>query len=201
MRILLLTSLLLLTAFIFIACTDPGLDMASNTADAAKPVSGSVAESYKKLYEAVKSKNTEAIKAQMTTKTQQFAEMVAGKNAKPIEEVFANGFTATTFAETLPPMRDERVNESFGSLEVWNAKDKRWEDLPFIAEDGTWKLAVGDLFAGSFQSPGKGRAQKEAEAANVLNNNSMVPMSNVNVNGNFKSGPRPVTDPKGQPKS
>lgn len=191
MRILFLTSLLLLTAFIFIACTDPDANTASNMADAAKPVSGSVAESYKKLYEAVKSKNTEAIKAQMTIKTQQFAEMVAGKNAKPIEEVFANGFTATTFADSLPQMRDERVNENFGALEVWNAKDKRWEDLPFVAEDGTWKLAVGETFAGSYQSPGKGRAQKEAEAANVLSNNSMVPISNIN--GNFTSGPRPMT--------
>lgn len=189
MRILLLTSLLLLTAFIFIACTEPDANTASNAADAAKPVTGSVAEAYKKLFEAVKSKNTDAIKARLTVKTQQFAEMVAGKNSKPIEEVFANGFTATTFAESLPQMRDERVKESFGSLEVWNAKDKRWEDLPFIAEDGEWKLAVGDLFAGSFQSPGKGRAQKEAEAANVLSNNSMVPMSNQN--GNFTSAPRP----------
>jgi hypothetical protein len=195
MRIIFLTSLLLLTAFIFIACTDPSSNSAGNTADAAKPVSGSVAESYKKLYEAVKSKNTEAIKAQMTTKSQQFAEMVAGKNGKPIDEVFANGFTATTFAESLPPMRDERVNGTFGALEVWNEKDKRWEDLPYIAEDGSWKLAVGDAFAGSFQSPGKGRAQKEAEAANVLSNNSMVPVSNVNINGNFNSAQRPVVAP------
>lgn len=191
MRILFLTLLLLLTAFIFIACTEPDANTASNMADAAKPVSGSVAESYKKLYEAVKSKNTEAIKGQMTKKTQEFALMVSQKNAKPIDEVFANGFTATTFAESLPQMRDERVNENFGALEVWNAKDKRWEDLPFIAEDGTWKLAVGEAFAGSFKSPGKGRALKEAEAANVQSNNSMVPMSNIN--GNFTSGPRAAT--------
>jgi hypothetical protein len=164
-------------------------------ADAAKPVSGSVAESYKKLYDAVKSKNTEAVKAQMTVKTQQFAEMVAGKNGKPLEEVFANGFTATTFADSLPQMRDERVNEGFGALEVWNSKDKRWEDLPFVAEDGAWKLAVGEAFAGTYIKPGIGRAQKEAEAANVLaGNNSMVPMSNVN--GNFTSVPKPITQRK-----
>jgi hypothetical protein len=161
-------------------------------ADAAKPVSGSVAESYKKLFEAVKSKNTEGIKAQLTKRTQEFALMVSQKNAKSVDEVFANGFTATTFSDSLPQMRDERVNASFGALEVWNAKDKRWEDLPFVAEDGTWKLAVGEAFAGTYQSPGKGRAQKEAEAANVLTgNNSMVPMSNVN--GNFAAGPKPMT--------
>lgn len=194
MRIIFLTSLLLLTAFIFVAC-DPAANTATNNADAAKPVSGSVAESYKKLYDAVKSKKTEAIKAQMTVKTQQFAEMVAGKNNKPLDEVFANGFTATTFAESLPKMRDERVNEGFGALEVWNSKDKKWEDLPFVAEDGAWKLAVGEAFAGSYKKPGIGRAQKEAEAANVLSgNNSTVPMSNVD--GNFTSAPKPITPRK-----
>jgi hypothetical protein len=191
MRILFLTSLLLLTALIFIAC-DPAANSGSNMADAARPVSGSVAESYKKLFEAVKSKNTEGIKAQLTKRTQEFALMVSQKNAKSVDEVFANGFTATTFSDSLPQMRDERVNANFGALEVWNAKDKRWEDLPFVAEDGTWKLAVGEAFAGTYQSPGKGRAQKEAEAANVLTgNNSMVPMSNVN--GNFAAGPKPMT--------
>ena len=54
-----------------------------------------------------------------------------------------------------------------GALEVWNSKDKVWEDLPFIREDGAWKLAVGDIFAGTYESPGKGRDQKEKEAANA----------------------------------
>lgn len=131
---------------------------------------------YKALFAAVKSKDTEAIKQAMTKKTQEFAQFSADRQKATLEKVLANGFTKTTFAETLPEIRDERVSENMGAIEVWNAEDKIWEDLPFIKEDGVWKLAVGELFDGSFKSPGKGRAKKEAEAANLMN--TPVPAGN-----------------------
>lgn len=146
---------------------------------------GSPTEAYKGLYAAVKSKDTERIKATMSKKTHAFAEMVAGRQNQPIEKVFENGFTATTFSESLPEIRDERVSGEFGAVEVWNAKDKRWEDLGFVFEDGAWKLAIGEMFGGTFKSPGKGRAIKEQEAANAMSNNLIpgVP-DNVNMNAN-----------------
>jgi hypothetical protein len=123
----------------------------------------------------------------MTKKTQEFAQMVAARQNTPIEKVFENGFTATTFAESLPEIRDERVNCEFGAVEVFNAKDNRWEDLRFVNEQGAWKLAIGEMFGGSFKSPGKGRAVKEQEAANAVSNN-MIPanITNTNMNGNVK---------------
>jgi hypothetical protein len=66
---------------------------------------------------------------------------------------------------------------------VWNAKDKRWEDLAFVFEDGAWRLAIGEIFAGTFTSPGKGRAIKEQEAANAMSNN-LVPVMPANGNSN-----------------
>ena len=151
------------------------------------PASGSPTEAYKQLYAAVKAKDTEKIKATMSKNTQAFAQMVASRQNSPIEKVFENGFTATTFAETLPEIRDERISGEFGAIEVWNAKEKRWEDLGFVNEDGSWKLAIGEMFGGTFKSPGPGRAIKEQEAANVLSNN-MIPVTpaNVNMNGNVK---------------
>jgi hypothetical protein len=178
----------------------------TNTTNGACSVSptGSPSEAYKQLYSAVKSKDTEKIKAVMTKKTQDFAQMVAARQNTPIEKVFENGFTATTFAESLPEIRDERVNCEFGAVEVWNAKDKRWEDIGFIYEDGAWKLAIGEMFGGTFKSPGPGRAVKEQEAANALSNN-MIPanIGNANVNGNGnvkiivpKERPEPNTNKK-----
>lgn len=143
--------------------------------------SSSPTEAYKALYAAVKSKDTERIKGMMSKKTHEFAQMVAARQNQPIEKVFENGFTATTFADSLPEIRDERVGGEFGAVEVWNGKDKRWEDLGFVLEDGGWKLAIGEMFGGSFKSPGKGRAIKEQEAANLLSNN-MVPLTNANAN-------------------
>ena len=143
-------------------------------------------EAYKRLYAAVKSKDTEAIKAQMTAKSHDFAKMASERNNTPIEKVFENGFTATTFAEKLPEIRDQRIKDQYGSVEVWNSKDSRWEDLPFVNDNGTWKFAIGELFAGSFVSPGKGRDMLEKEAANAANGGPVAaaPTNTITVNTN-----------------
>lgn len=142
-------------------------------------------EAYKRLFAAVKSKDVEAIKAEMTAKTLEFAKMAASRNNTPIEKVFENGFTATTMTPNLPEIRDERIKDDMGAVEVWNTKDSKWEDLPFINENGGWKLAVGDLFADTFKSPGRGLDSREKEAANS-NGQGMVPMQMpANANSNM----------------
>ncbi|MGQ0543322.1 MAG: hypothetical protein ACT4O9_15990 [Blastocatellia bacterium] len=179
MKFEVIRNLLLITAFaaggvVFVACGSSGSVI---------PGSDTPTAAYKRLYSAVKSKNTESIKSNLTKKSQDFAVSVSQRNNTPIEKVFENGFTATTFAESLPEIRDERISGDMANVEVWNSKDSIWEDLPFILEDGAWKLAVGDLFAGTFKSPGKGRAAKEAEAANVMSNTmkQIEPPSNSNL--------------------
>lgn len=137
---------------------------------------------YKLLFAAVKSKDTEAIKKQMTKKTIEFGVMASQRNNTPIEKMYENGFTATVFSDKLPTIRDERINGDMGAVEVWNSKDSLWEDLPFIKEDGSWKLAVGDLFAGTFKSPGPGRDLLEKQAANAVSNTGIPPATNANSN-------------------
>ncbi len=139
-------------------------------------------EAYTMLYTAVKAKEPAAIKKMLSKKTIGLAEGAAGQQKKSVEQVVENGFTSTTFAATMPQMRDERVKENMGALEVWNERDKKWEDLPFVREDDEWKLAVGDIFAGTYQSPGKGQSRIESEASNT---NKMIPYGN----GNFKDMP------------
>jgi hypothetical protein len=164
--------LLLISAIFVFACqtTDAGAN-------------GELADAYKKLYAAVKANNTDQIKQIMSKNSLTLAEFAGSQQKKPIEEVLKNGFTATTFAETLPKMRDERIKDDFGALEVWNEKDKRWEDLPFIKEDGVWKFAMGDMFKGSYVSPGKGKSIIEQEAANAANPNLVPAAPPTNMNG------------------
>jgi hypothetical protein len=123
-------------------------------------------DAYKQLYAAVKAKDIEAIKRQLTNKTIEFGAMAAQRGNTPVEKMYENGFTATTFSETLPEIRDERIKDDMGALEVWNSKENKWEDLPFMKEDGGWKLAVGDLFANTYKSPGRGLDALAKEAAN-----------------------------------
>jgi len=137
-------------------------------------------EAYQMLFAAVKSKDTAKIKQMMSENSLAFAEFVSGQQKKTLDEVLVNGFTATTFSETMPQMRDERIKDNFGALEVLNPQ-KQWEDLPFILENGGWKLAIGDAFKGSYQKPGLGQSMREQEAANAANN-TMIPANVGNTN-------------------
>lgn len=132
-------------------------------------ISDTPTEAYKRLYAAVKTKNTDTIKGEMSKNTQEFAESLAARQKNPIEKVYVNGFTKSTFAETLPEMRDERVAGCWGAVEVRNDADQIWEDLPFANEDGKWKFAMGEMFGGSYKSPGKSQGTREREAANSSN--------------------------------
>ena len=193
MRIILLTTALGLLSLLGFACgggpeaaNNTSVIVSNNSNATPPPVSkgGSTpTETYKLLFAAVKSKNTEAIKQLVSTNTQAFAQGLAQQQNKPIEKVYENGFTATTFAESLPEIRDERIDGNMGAIEVRNAKDNKWEDLPFVKDDGGWKLAIGDIFKGTYKSPGKGRDVKEQEAANAAGKGpKMGTLSNSNLN-------------------
>lgn len=177
--------LLLVLGASFVACGDgPSGNTSSTTTTSNANPNDTPTEAYKRLYAAVKAQNTEAIKSEFSKNSLAAAQTQAARMKVPVEEVYKNGFTATTFAERLPEIRDERINGTMGAVEVWNSKENKWEDLPFIRESSGWKLAVGDVFAGNWTSPGLGRDTKERVAANAVSGNTTVVnvMSNVNFN-------------------
>lgn len=181
MRNILLLMVVLTSVLSGIACGGGGGNVSNTvTEKTCSAISDTPTEAYKRLYAAVKAKNTENIKAEMSKQSQGLAESQAARQNIPVEKVYVNGFTATTFAETLPEIRDERVAGCWGAVEVRNSKDQIWEDLPFANEDGKWKFAIGEMFGGSFKSPGKSQGTKEKEAANTVRGN--VPPSNMTNN-------------------
>ncbi|MFL6373883.1 MAG: hypothetical protein ACJ73D_04365 [Pyrinomonadaceae bacterium] len=139
-------------------------------------------EAYKRLFAAVKTGDPNNIRVEMTKKTIQFGAMTAKQMGKTEDEQISHGMTATTYSEAVPEIRDERIKDNMGAVEVWNSKDSKWEDLPFMIEDGKWKLAIGDAFAGSFKSPGKGRNEIDREAANAMRPPQTPVVPNVNAN-------------------
>ena len=179
-----------------LACGQPAVNTVANSTvnTAASSYEDSPTGAYMKLYAAVKSKDAEGIKALMTRKSLQFAEMAAGQQHKTADEILQNGFTASTFSPTLPQIRDQRINGNMGAVEVYDAKDSRWDDLPFIREDGQWKLAIGEMFAGTFQSPGEPESQKEREASNAASNTKVPMNTNVNMNAIKPIIPKPAAN-------
>lgn len=171
-----------------------------NSEEASRPGGGATpTEAYKNLYNAVKAKNTEEIKAQLTSKTQAFAEMISQQQKAPIEKVLENGFTASTFSPSLPEIRDERIDGNMGAVEVWNAKDNVWHDIPFIFEAGAWRLAIGDEFGGTFKSPGKGRSTREREAANLSGNDQIEMRPPPNMPNGMDANVKPMVPKQGPP--
>lgn len=154
-------------------------------------------ESYKMLFDAVKIKNTGKIKQLVTKSSMGLAEYQAQMQKKTIDSVLGNGFTETTFAPSLPEIRDERIKDNFGAIEVYSQTTNRWEDLPYMYEDGSWKLAVGDVFQNTYKKPGKGQSEIEGEAANTnnppkINSSGKFPsVSNSNNSGEMPSGKKP----------
>lgn len=161
---LILSGFVLISAFANFACQQQSAQSAQ-----------SPTEAYKALYAAVKAKDAAKIKAMMSKNSLGFAGFAAQKQNQTVEKVLENGFLETTFADALPEMRDERVKDNFGAVEVYNQKAKRWDDTAFVLEDGAWKLAVGDQFQGSYKSPGKGKAQIEFETSNPMNDMKAMP--------------------------
>ena len=186
MRKILALTLLLAAAAAF-SCSGDSANRGGNDSTSLNP-NDTPTEAYKRLYAAVKAKNTDAIRNELSAKTKDFAKALAARQSKNEAEVLANGFTASTFSPTLPEIRDERVKDDMGSVEVWNDKDKRWDDLPYVREAGGWKLAIGDIFAGTFKSPGRAQSLREQDAINATspNNNRVqapiMPGANLNVN-------------------
>ncbi len=126
-------------------------------ANVSSPLTDTPTEAYKRLFAAVKAKDINMIKAQVSKRTIELGNEAAKRYGKPESSMFENGFTATTYEISLPEIRDERIKDNVGAIEVWNAKDNHWEDLPFIIEDGRWKLALGELFAGTLKFPSPSR--------------------------------------------
>jgi hypothetical protein len=116
---------------------------------------------YTRLFNSVKAKDSEAIKREMSDTTLKFAESVAKQRKQNVYQILKNGFYASTITKKLPKMRDERIKDKYAALEVWVTKERKWEDVYFVFEDDNWKIAVGDMFAGTFKSPGISKMVRE----------------------------------------
>jgi hypothetical protein len=189
--------LLLILAFAAVSCQtqQAGNGNAQQQATKQTVKAASPTEAYQMLYAAVKAKDSETIKQLMSKGSLGLAGMSAGQQKKPLEQVLENGLVAPTLAPSITEIREERIKDNFGRIEVYNEKDKRWEDLPFILEDGSWKLAVGDLFAGTFDPKNalpKGKAQIETEASNKMMpmpSNTVTNFPEMNANSSAKVPP------------
>lgn len=143
--------------------TIPPIGFLFGCESSSKKIESTPTEAYTELFNAVKSKDSARIKSSLSKGTLSFAEFISKQQGKNVDEVVRNGFTETTFADSLPQIRDEKIKDSTAQVEVYSSKSQSWEVIPFVLEDGRWKAAFGDLFSGKWKSPGKSLSQIELE--------------------------------------
>lgn len=139
-----------LTAFAGFACKQaeaPGSKPATAATSSEKTMAmaaGSPTEAYKMLFAAVRAKDAATIKELMSKSTISLAEGAAQRFGKTLEKQLENGFLQTTMTETLPEIRNERVTDNFGTVEVYNRKTGDWDET-FLSEKtaaGSWQTAT-----------------------------------------------------------
>jgi hypothetical protein len=140
---------LLATVLVTIALAVSGCSRGPKPGDQSTPTLA-----YKALYAAVKKKDHEAIKRVLSKDTLQMMESWASMQKKTLNEAVENGLTETTFAPNLPSIRNEKLWGDIALLEVKNEKTGAWESLPFVKEDGNWKLAIDTFFKGTMSPTG-----------------------------------------------
>lgn len=164
---------------------------------ACKSSSGTPTESYKSLFAAVKRKDSEGIKRLLSKSTIEFIKGTSAMQKKTFEEGIANGLTESAMGAALPEICNERIEGQWAALEVKPANGK-WEDLPFVLEDGTWKLAVGDIFQGTYKVTSKPKCIPEQTMPIPTNTQGPMPMPNTNApQPPTGGGPGPVVPQPG----
>ena len=100
-------------------------------------------ETMRALNEASKKKDVEAIKKLISKGTLELLEESAKNQNSTVDELLRKD-SGAPFQE-LPEMRNEKITGDTATVEIKNTADENWESMPFIKENGAWKIQL-DVF-------------------------------------------------------
>ncbi len=140
-------ALFLFTAFIFTACSSsqPTTNTA-NTGNSAQaqnqspPATLSPTETMLALNKAARERNSAAVKNLISKGTLEMMEANAREQNTTVDELLKND--ENTPFEEIPEMRNEKIEGDRATVEVKNKLSDDWIALPFVKENGVWKVAV-----------------------------------------------------------
>jgi hypothetical protein len=130
----------------------------------------------KAFYEATKSRDAQGIKNSLSKGSLAMMESFAKLDNKSLDE-----FLKDPKSSTLPATfetRNEVITGETATLEIKDEKGK-WDKVPFVKEDGQWKVALDKSFEQGMSAP--------AEGGNTTGG-STGSDSNSNTSGNANSG-------------
>lgn len=144
------TVIIILSAIVFAACQATGGAMTPT-------------ETMKALNEASRTKDAETIKKLVSKGTLDMLEISAKRQNTTVDELLKQDKGAP-FKE-LPEMRNEKITGDTATVEVKNNSARGWETLPFVKEDGIWKVAIDKFMEDVMQKARDAMNQPPAAAA------------------------------------
>lgn len=100
---------------------------------------------FKTFYEAAKSNNIDAIKRSMSKKTMDAMTKGAAKDNKSIDDSLKE--LIKDAPSNNPQTRNEKIEGDKATLEIKDDKMDKWDTVPFVKEDGQWKIALLDAMS------------------------------------------------------
>lgn len=119
-----------LAFFIFAACQSAAVNN--------QPLSPT--ETMRALNDAAKNKDAEAIKKLVSQGTLDLLEQSAQQQKTTVDELLKRDEGAP-FQE-LPETRNEKIEGDAATIEIKNNATNDWETMPFVRENGVWKIAL-----------------------------------------------------------
>ncbi len=97
---------------------------------------------FKSFYEAAKSNNVEGMKRSISKKSLDFIQKEADKEKKTLDDAFKEMNKGAPAAA--PEIRNEKIEGDKATIEMKDDKMDKWTSVPFVKEDGHWKIAMFD---------------------------------------------------------
>lgn len=119
-------------------------------------------ETLKTFIEASKNKDVETIKKSLSKKSLELLEQTAKEQNTTADELLKKNNAAPL--KEMPETRNEKIEGDTATVEVKDKTSGNYETIPFVKEDGDWKIAL-DVFMQNVM-------KKMNEEMNVQNSNS-----------------------------
>jgi len=108
---------------------------------------------FKAFYEASKKKDAAGMKKTLSKGTLDMFDKLAKEQNKTTDEMLKE-VDKDDKSEKMPETRNEKITGDTATLEVKNDKTNRWDPLPFVKENGEWKIALDKFLEDMMKSLG-----------------------------------------------
>ncbi len=117
----------------------------ADTTAPSDPATGSPTATMVAFIEALKKKDSETIKKSLSKESIVKLEEAAKAGKTTIDQIITDGEDMSK--EKTPEMRNEKIDGDTATIEIQDEKTKKWDTVPLVKEDGSWKIAFDKMQA------------------------------------------------------